>query len=88
MVQTMAFSCNNDWLPLVQNVFVSTEDTSGHGLKDLLGTFSGITTLTINIQSIGLMPGDSFLRMTKAVERLLIGQSKLILGSAATSEGK
>jgi hypothetical protein len=34
------------------------------------------------------MPGDSFLRMTKAVERLLIGQSKLILGSAATGEGK
>jgi hypothetical protein len=52
MSQIMAFSCN-DWLSLVQNVFVSTEDINGHDLKDLLGTFPGITTLTINRQSIG-----------------------------------
>jgi hypothetical protein len=36
----------------------------------------------------GLMPGDSFLRMTKAMERFLIGQSILILGSTTTGEGK
>ena len=88
MTQIMAFSCDNDWLPLVQNIFISTEDTNGHDLKDLLGTFPGITTLIVNIQSIDLVPGDSFLRMMKGVERLLIGQSKLIFGSAATSEGK
>lgn len=88
MTQTVAFSSNDNWLPLVQNVFVSTEHTNGHDLRDLLGIFPGITTLTINIQSISLMLGDSFLRTMKGMERLLLSQSTLILGSAATDEGK
>ena len=88
MTQTMAFSSNDNWLPLVQNVFVSVENTNGHDLKDLLGIFPGITTLTIDIQSIGFMLGSSFLRTMNGMERLLISQSTLILGSAATDEGK
>jgi len=88
MTQTAAFSSNDNWLLLVQNVFVSTENTNGHDLKDLLGTFPGITTLTINIQSISLMLGDSFLRTMKGMERPLLSQSALIPGSADTGEGK
>jgi|ERR1700722_6170683 hypothetical protein len=88
MTQTVAFSSNNNWLPLVQNVFVSIENTNGHDLEDLLGIFPGIAALTINIQSISLMLGDSFLRKMKGMERLLMSQSALILGSAATDEGK
>jgi len=84
MTQTEAFSSNDDWLPLVQNVFVSTENTNGHDLNALLGIFPGITTLTINLQSIGLILGDSF----EGMERLFISQSTLILCSAATDEGK
>jgi hypothetical protein len=88
MTQTVAFSSNDNWLPLAQNVFVSTENTNGHDLKGLLGIFPGITTLTINIQRIGLMLGDSFLRTMNGMERPLISQSTLILGSAATGGGK
>ena len=88
MTQTVAFSSNDNWLPLVQNVFVSIENTNGHDLKDLLGIFPGITSLAIDIQSIGLMLGSSFLRTMNGMERLLISQSTLILGSAATDEGK
>lgn len=87
MTQTVAFSSNDNWLPLVQTVFVSIENTNGHDLKDLLGIFPGIATLTIDIQSIGLMLGSSFLTMN-GMERLLISQSTLILRSAATGEGK
>jgi hypothetical protein len=79
---------NNNRLSHVQNVFISTEDNNGHDFKDPLGILPGITILTINIQSIGLMLGDSFLRTMKGMERLLISQSTLILGLAATDEGK